>query len=118
MERLDILEFLIVLGAFILGLIIGLVINSIRKERYSRLSNKDLSVIKSLPGPDSTRYFLKDHPDVFSRPKEVAVVKPVVEQKGGKVEEKILQGAWVCSKCGATDATLIHRQGCDKCYKL
>ena len=118
MERLDILEFLVVLGAFVLGLIIGLVINSLRKERYSKLSDKDLSMVRDYPEPHRSSYSFKDLPEVFSRIKEVDVARSSKESIGNKVEEKIIQGAWVCSKCGATDATLIHRQGCDKCCKL
>ena len=118
MVNLDVLEFIMVLTAFILGLVVGLVISSLRKQRFSKLSPRDLSAIDTRPPPSEERYFPSPFHKTFPGLDEIAAPAVVIEREEVKVKRKIMEGAWVCSKCGAADATLIHRKGCDKCYKV
>ncbi len=118
MVSLDVLEFILVLTAFILGLVVGLVINSLRKERFSKLSPRDLSAIDTRPLPSEERYFPPPFQKAFSGLDVIAAPAVVIEREEVKVKRNIMEGAWVCSKCGAVDATLIHRKGCDKCYEI
>ncbi|MDP6155018.1 MAG: hypothetical protein QGH39_02280 [Candidatus Thermoplasmatota archaeon] len=118
MVSLDVLEFILVLTAFILGLVVGLVINSLRKERFSKLSPRDLSAIQTHPPSSEERFFPPPFPKAFSGLDEISAPAIVIEREETKVKRNIMQGAWVCSKCGAVDATLIHRKGCDKCYRV
>ncbi len=118
MVNLDLLEFILVLTAFILGLVVGLVITSLRKERFSKLSPRDLAAIETRPPPSEERYLPSPFQKTFSGLDEIAAPAIVLERTEAKVKRKIMEGAWVCSKCGAADATLIHRKGCDKCYTV
>jgi len=118
MVSLDVLEFILVLTAFILGLVVGLVISSLKKERFRKLSSHDLSAIETMAPPSEKRFFPPPFQKTFSGPDEIAAPAVVIERPEVKVTRKIMEGAWVCSKCGSADATLIHRKGCDKCYKI
>lgn len=117
-----VLEFILVLLVFFLGLIIGLIINSLRKRRYGKLSPEAVrGVEESLdigggkgafhtpPGFGTTG--LNDMKEMEET--EFEVEEEMIEKR---TAEDIAEGAWVCPKCGARDASLIHRKGCNKCY--
>ncbi len=116
MDR-DIFDILLVLLVFILGVIIGLIINSIRKERYSKLPPQGLSVVKRTPTHRPTLHYPRHFIEPYIPVKETVSPAILFDERRFVEEKKAPEGAWVCRKCGAADATLIHRKGCDKCYK-
>jgi len=126
-------ELMLVLMVFILGLLIGLIIDTLKKRRYNRLSAKVLQNIyrssdmdmdmensdfgpypyKGFTPPPGAQY--RSVQDTRAR-RYINTADIIVERDDGKEDDhKDLSGKWICHKCGAMDATLIHRKGCDKC---
>ena len=102
---------IILLGVilFVVGFIIGYIICSLK---YKRQELEYIPPIEEYEPPRMMYY--RPPPVVRSRPRET----PVEEKE--KEEEDLtgdLPGTWVCKICGNRKATLIHRLGCNECYK-
>lgn len=127
MDNVEILEIILIIVVFVFGLIIGLLINSFRKERFRRFTPDTLSAIKKYhtftPRREKQHSFSELFPPIREEvsPAILFNVRELHEQHEPEKEKekkkgKEREGAWVCPKCGAKDATLIHRKGCNKCY--
>lgn len=121
---------MLVLMVFILGLVIGLIIDTMRKKRYNRLSarvlqdiyeSSDMEKDKEDFGPYLHRGFTPPKDSKFRMMggsesfRDISTAEIIVEREDGKSEPEDNSGKWICPKCGSTEATLIHRKGCDKC---
>ena len=119
------LELILVLLGFLLGLIIGLVIDTLRRKRYNKISSKVLEGIydsEQEMSPEHDYHRMSYHSAPY-QPKRsfqgLSSKKIVIEQPKSrpKRNDEPVTGKWICPQCGANDANLIHRKGCDKCYK-
>ena len=115
MDNLDVLEILLIIAVFVFGLVVGLLINNLRKNRFRRFPPEALSAVKRYPTytPPKRR---PSYSELFPPVEEIVSPAILFDESELKEETRSTGGAWVCPKCGAADASLIHRKGCNKCY--